>query len=395
MLQSVVEWVPEGLPIPDLSRIDPEKVSELLNNPRPRIGSVRVSVKDNGTGMTDQELQELFGEGVQFNPNNLQSGQGSGLGLFISKGIVEQHGGWIHAISEGLGYGSTFIMELPLFFITENSSVPNNTDRNNLTQRHDFDDIIEPFRFSSSHSENDLHETRGKQYQLSEDTCFVEKKSNIVLPDLDTTKAVGTYNVNDQAIKSISATNNDSNSSSKSRSFATLFNKQDKRVVPAELIPPTSTQPSSETKVCTNETTCAPIKTDVQKVRNVLMVDDSLPNRKMLGRILRMNDCKVTEAVDGQDAVNKMKDNMEALRGSGTGVDGDKVPFDFITMDFEMPIMKGPEATKLIRDMGYTGPIIGVSGNVLKEDVDYFMSCGATTVLPKPVDIKVLKSYWK
>jgi CheY-like chemotaxis protein len=78
-------------------------------------GTMRVAVKDSGAGLTPQQLDEICAEGVQFNANELQAGQGSGLGLFISKGIVEQHGGRLLVESEGLGKGVTFTVELPLF----------------------------------------------------------------------------------------------------------------------------------------------------------------------------------------------------------------------------------------------------------------------------------------
>jgi signal transduction histidine kinase len=69
-------------------------------------------VKDSGTGLSASQLEEICAEGVQFNANELQAGQGSGLGLFISKGIVEQHGGRLLVESEGLGKGVTFTASL-------------------------------------------------------------------------------------------------------------------------------------------------------------------------------------------------------------------------------------------------------------------------------------------
>ena len=45
----------------------------------------------------------------------MQAGQGSGIGLYITKGLVEQHGGTVVATSEGLGQGSTFTMTLPVY----------------------------------------------------------------------------------------------------------------------------------------------------------------------------------------------------------------------------------------------------------------------------------------
>ena len=80
-----------------------------------RIGSVIISVTDSGAGLSEQQLAEICSEGVQFNANELQAGRGSGLGLFISKGLVEQHGGAVTVTSPGLGLGTTFSIALPLF----------------------------------------------------------------------------------------------------------------------------------------------------------------------------------------------------------------------------------------------------------------------------------------
>ena len=49
--------------------------------------------------------------------------------------------------------------------------------------------------------------------------------------------------------------------------------------------------------------------------------------------------------------------------------------------------MRGTEATRRIRDMGFVGIILGVTGNVLDDDVAEFKSQGADEVLPKPFDL--------
>mmetsp|Transcript_1280 Transcript_1280/g.2111 ORF Transcript_1280/g.2111 Transcript_1280/m.2111 type:complete len:1146 (-) Transcript_1280:162-3599(-) len=76
-------------------------------------GILRVEVKDSGAGISKENLPKLFGQYVQFDPNILQSGGGSGLGLWLSKAIVELHGGRIGATSDGEGCGTTFYFELP------------------------------------------------------------------------------------------------------------------------------------------------------------------------------------------------------------------------------------------------------------------------------------------
>jgi signal transduction histidine kinase len=76
---------------------------------------VRITVVDDGAGLSPAQVVDICKEGVQFNVNELQAGGGSGLGLFIGKGIVEQHGGTIQVSSDGLGRGATFVIELPMF----------------------------------------------------------------------------------------------------------------------------------------------------------------------------------------------------------------------------------------------------------------------------------------
>jgi signal transduction histidine kinase len=75
-----------------------------------------VEVTDTGSGIAKENLDRVFKEIVQFNPNELHGGGhgGSGLGMVLSKGIVEAHGGKMWLTSEGLGKGCTFGFGLPI-----------------------------------------------------------------------------------------------------------------------------------------------------------------------------------------------------------------------------------------------------------------------------------------
>lgn len=124
MLSNALKFTPEGGAVQitavyapgGLSKSDPVKNEDgKLACMHPRAGSVRVIVKDTGAGLTPEQLALLFSEGVQFDANKLQAGGGSGLGLFITKGLVQQHGGTIEATSEGPGLGAAFTVELPLY----------------------------------------------------------------------------------------------------------------------------------------------------------------------------------------------------------------------------------------------------------------------------------------
>ena len=61
--------------------------------------------------------------------------------------------------------------------------------------------------------------------------------------------------------------------------------------------------------------------------------------------------------------------------------------YDIIMMDFVMPIMDGPTATREMRKAGFTGYIFGLTGNVLVSDIEFFKAHGANYVLTKPFDV--------
>jgi PAS domain S-box-containing protein len=77
-------------------------------------GSAVIEITDSGIGMTPQVLDHLFERFWQAETGSTRSQGGLGLGLAISKHIIEQHDGSIKAASAGLSMGSTFTIRLPL-----------------------------------------------------------------------------------------------------------------------------------------------------------------------------------------------------------------------------------------------------------------------------------------
>ncbi|MFH1235990.1 MAG: ATP-binding protein [Parcubacteria group bacterium] len=77
-------------------------------------GNVRVAVKDTGRGLKQEEAEKLFNKFVRGDGIARIHPDGSGLGLYIAKKIVESHGGKIWVESEGEGKGSTFTFEVPI-----------------------------------------------------------------------------------------------------------------------------------------------------------------------------------------------------------------------------------------------------------------------------------------
>lgn len=266
LVSNAIKFTPEGRDIYieakwQRSNLKNKECTFDVRKPRDKVtcrssGDLILTVKDTGAGMTKEQLKKLFGKGVQFNVNELQHGNGSGLGLYIAMGIVEQHDGSLVCDSEGLEQGTTFTVTIPLYNLPSDST-------------------------EVGHSMNTM-----KDAELYEES----------------------------------------------------------------------------------------------KLR-ILVVDDAVSNRKLLSRLLTNRGHVTEQAEDGLVAVNMVKKAGE----SGT-------LFDLILLDYEMPNMDGPEAAREIRNQGSDVFIAGVTGNLLPEDVQYFRSCGANTILPKPFRITDLEN---
>jgi|GEM_PF-580127 len=76
-------------------------------------GSAVICVEDTGIGIAPEELQDLFKPFMQTGSSLTKHKSGLGLGLAITKGIAELHGGTAHAKSDGPGKGSSFFITLP------------------------------------------------------------------------------------------------------------------------------------------------------------------------------------------------------------------------------------------------------------------------------------------
>ncbi|MDW8465755.1 MAG: sensor histidine kinase [Chloroherpetonaceae bacterium] len=75
---------------------------------------VRIAVKDEGQGLSEADMQKLFGKFQRLSAKPTGGESSTGLGLAIVKQIVELHGGKVWAESEGKDKGATFFVELPV-----------------------------------------------------------------------------------------------------------------------------------------------------------------------------------------------------------------------------------------------------------------------------------------
>lgn len=77
-------------------------------------GKIKLSVKDTGVGITEEDKKNLFTEGGRGKDSVKVNVDSTGYGLYTVKLIVEAHKGRVWAESEGAGKGSTFFVELPV-----------------------------------------------------------------------------------------------------------------------------------------------------------------------------------------------------------------------------------------------------------------------------------------
>ena len=102
----------------------------------------------------------------------------------------------------------------------------------------------------------------------------------------------------------------------------------------------------------------------------VLVVEDDVISRMLLSEILKECNITVVFARNGHVAVEKVKEDTS---------------FDFILMDLKMPIMNGFEATKRIRELGFTNPIIAQTAYASEEDKAKVSSSGFSAYISKPI----------
>jgi signal transduction histidine kinase len=75
---------------------------------------IEISVKDTGIGISPGDTDRIFNPFEQIDGSLSRKYQGTGLGLSLTKQLVELHGGTIWAESEGEGKGSTFSLVIPV-----------------------------------------------------------------------------------------------------------------------------------------------------------------------------------------------------------------------------------------------------------------------------------------
>jgi signal transduction histidine kinase/CheY-like chemotaxis protein len=115
--------------------------------------------------------------------------------------------------------------------------------------------------------------------------------------------------------------------------------------------------------------------------KNILLAEDIEINRDIVTELLEDTNANFAEACDGVEAVRMFQNSAEGY-------------FDVILMDIQMPEMDGYEATKQIRRLprrdAASVPIIAMTANAYREDIEKALNSGMNGHLSKPVNFKLM-----
>jgi CheY-like chemotaxis protein len=128
-----------------------------------------------------------------------------------------------------------------------------------------------------------------------------------------------------------------------------------------------------ETKLVTQYT----MREDAKLSVSILLAEDNPVNQKLATKLLTKAGYKVDVADNGKEAVEKFTAAPEA--------------YDIILMDVQMPELNGLEATRLLREKGYTQvPIVAMTAEAMKGDKEKCLASGMNDYIPKPIKREVV-----
>ena len=339
-------------------------------------------IKDNGIGMSEEFQKHIFEEFTREENSTVSGIQGTGLGMSITKNIVDLMGGTI-AIESEPGKGSEFIVNL-CFALggqkVELRQLPQLEGLRALVADDDTDTCLSVSTMLSKIGMRPEWTISGREavirtrYAMEQGDEFSVYIIDWLIPDMNGIEVVRQIRkVIGKSCPIIILTAYDWTDIEEEARAAGVTAFCEKPLFLSELLrvlaEPYGAEPA-----------CKPAQPDAAELRGkkLLLVEDNALNRELALEILKEAGFAVDTAEDGEIAVQKMK---QAAPGQ----------YDLILMDIQMPKMDGYEATRQIRalpDAAKAGiPIFAMTANAFEEDRQNALKAGMDGHIAKPLDI--------
>jgi len=343
------------------------------------ICTLQISVSDTGIGISSEQQKKLFRSFEQAESSTTRKYGGSGLGLAISKNIVEMMGGKIWVQSEpGKGSVFTFTIQVKTGKEEKHEYLKNVNLKDIRILAVDDDPVILTF-----------FDEVTKRFELPCDTAISGEKAlelinqndgyNIYfidwkMPGMDgiqLAREIKTRKSENSIVTMISAA--EWSAVAKEAKAAGVDKFLSKPLFPSTL--------AEIIKECLGvnqqaETTQAADIKGVFAGRRILLAEDVEINREIVQALLEPAELKIDYAENGAEAVRIFSEAPDQ--------------YDLIFMDIQMPEMDGYEATRRIRALNNpkakTVPIVAMTANVFKEDIEKCLASGMDSHVGKPLD---------
>ena len=445
LLSNAIKFTPTGGKIIVTIKFEPVPCVNTTGECEHLSGTLIISVTDTGAGMSEIDQKRLFKEVVQFRPHELQAGGGSGLGLMITKGIVDLHESTIEVYSAGELCGSTFTVKIPMTRTIACSSSAKSMGSYCCSSKSICEeaDVRVSTITAARRSYVDLTKlVSGSDVSEKEKEISNKKVARQSSHSRTSIKRIQSFDDNLFSVNSIrkqSQTVLSQRFSQYESLLAKNHNAHPLQLTPAAIAQFTGVRRGSVTSEMSEVAATGNVNVNgTQRDHNHPAVKRELkfesPNNRISTSSLESAswdyDCDGSMSTEQlnplpspqsfqSDCTNSPKRSLKLLVVDDSGMsrkmmcrilksdghsvdeaeDGEKAvaavklnaSYDAILMDSHMPKMNGPEAANIMRLLGYKGVILGITGDTADKDLDNFLRHGASKVLIKPVDLNDIK----